>query len=248
MPAEGHVRLTPRPRNLLAELDRPDTGNALLPETVAALLDVLAAAERDPQCRALVIASTGSSFCLGADLKAMLRRGGLEEMSTGYWELLERLSTARVPTIALVEGPATGGGVGLAAACDLVVAGPAASFRLTEVLLGMLPTMLMPTLAGRIGSRLTLRLAMLAEPVGAAEAVRVGLADRLADEPRVALRSLLAQLGRADRETLADLKNVHRMLFGVDSRMGPFAERVFASSLRDRAAERIDRLAAEGLL
>lgn len=247
MPADDRVRVTALPGHLLAELNRPQAGNALLPATVAALTDAIAEAERDPRCQALVIAAHGPAFCLGADLR-LLREGGFDELATGYWQLLQRLSATRVPTIALVEGPATGGGVGLAAACDLVLAGPAASFRLTEVLVGMLPAMLMPALAARVGSRRALRLAMLAEPVGPDEAVRIGLADQVADDPRTAVRPVLARLRRAGKDTLGDLKDAHQLLFGTDGRVGPFVERVFTSGLRDRAAERIDRLMAEGLL
>jgi enoyl-CoA hydratase/carnithine racemase len=248
MHSEQHVITARRRGHLFVELNRPEAGNALLPEVTTELSDALDRAEEDSECRAFVLASTSPRFCAGADLAALCDEG-LTRLGTGYARLLSRLTTSRVPTVALVEGPATGGGVGLAAACDIVIAGPDAMFQLTEVVLGMLPTMLMPFLARRIGPQRALRLGMLASPVSAHESVAMGLADLCRDNPRAEIPRILAALARSPRETIGDLKEAHAVLFSVDDRWAALAERVFGARLTDPAvAQRISSLRSEGLL
>lgn len=248
MGTEQLVVTARRRGHVLAELNRPEAGNALLPEVVAELSSALDAAEEDPHCRAFVLASTGPTFCAGADLVA-LRDEDVTRFGTGYSRLLTRLASGRVPTIAVVEGKATGGGVGLAAACDVIIVGPEATFQLTEVFVGMLPTMLMPFLARRIGQQRALRLGMLAVRVSARESVEIGLAEVWREDPRAEVSRIVAALGRSSRETIGDLKEAHGVLFPIDGRWGVLAERAFAARLTDPAvAQRISLLVSEGLL
>ena len=86
------------------------------------------------------------------------------------WELLTELGDSRLVTVAVVEGRAVGGGVGLAAACDFVFAGPEAAFRLTELLFGLVPALVMPFVVARTGEHRMLRMAVLAEPYDASAA------------------------------------------------------------------------------
>jgi len=248
MRAGDAVRTTRKPGHLLVELAGEGTRNALTPELVAALHGVLDRAEADPDCRLVVFAATGEAFCAGSHL-TRLDAERFRGLSTGFWELLRRISGSRLPAVALVEGWAAGGGVGLAAACDVVIAAPPATFRLTEVCFGMLPTIVMPWVARRVGEHRALRLALLAERLTAADAQRCGLVDVVDDAPREALRRVLAAVRRSDRDTLGDLKDVHRVLFPVDNRYGLLAERVFGARIDDpKVSARIRALVEEGLL
>ena len=88
------------------------------------------------------------------------------------------------------------GGVGLVAACDLAVAGPAATFTLSETLWGLLPAMVMPFLVRRVGPQRAFRLTLSAETIDASEAHRIGMVDELAENPEVKLRALERRLSR----------------------------------------------------
>jgi polyketide biosynthesis enoyl-CoA hydratase PksH len=234
-----------------AVLNRPDEGNTLRPEIIQALHEAVDAAERDPSCRALVIESSGAQFCLGLDLAyARLaeewHEGGAQDQ---YWRLINRLRTAPVVTVAVVDGPAVGGGVGLACACDFVVVGSAATFRLTEVLLGLLPGMIMPGIARRIGEQRVFRMAMLTELLDADEAIRIGLADLAAERGADALRGVLVAVRRLDRDTVAALKSCRDTLFPTSDEYGEYAGRLLGRRLDDPAVrQRIDRLRLEGML
>ncbi|MFI9383543.1 enoyl-CoA hydratase/isomerase family protein [Kutzneria sp. NPDC052558] len=248
MTVDDAVRTIRKPGHLVVLLNDDRVGNALTPELVDRLHRALDEAEADPACRAVVLTAVGETFCAGSALRK-LDAEGFGAMATGLWRLLCRLAGGRLPTVAVMEGWATGGGVGLAAACDVVIASPSVTCQLTEVYFGMLPTIIMPWIARRVGEHRALRMAMLADRLTAAEAHRVGLIDVLDESPTTALRRVLAAVRRSDRDTLGDLKDVHRVLFPPDERYGLLAERTFGARLNDpKVANRIRALVKEGLL
>lgn len=235
-----------------ATLNRPDADNALRPETLDCLHRALDLAEQDPSCRALVMDSSADRFCTGLDLGyAMDAAGGPDGgADAAYWRLLTRLGESPVVTVSVVDGAATGGGVGLACACDLVLVGDAATFRLTEVLLGLLPGMMLPYLARRVGEQYAFRMALLAQEVTAAEAVRCGLADRHTPRAEDGVRDVLLALRRADRETLSELKVLrHRLFPAAAEGYGGYAGALLGRRLDNPAVrERIARLRRQGML
>src|SRR5689334_13805039 len=201
----GHVRVN---------LDRPVRRNTIDDSLLTELADALTAAEGAPDCRVFVISALGEDFCAGMDLSAS------HEDHTGsgelpYWTLLRRLATTELVTVSLVDGAATAGGVGLAAACDVVLAGERSTFRLTEALFGLVPAMALPFVARRTGEQQAFTSTLLATEFDAAEAVRAGLADRAADSAEQLLRPLLVSLRRVDRGTVAALKSYRGSLFGL---------------------------------
>ncbi len=228
-----------RSRGVLhALLDAPGRRNAVTPELLDALHAAVDTAEADPGCRVLVLSARGEHFCAGTDLTAPVPGPAAgPEGELPYWTLLDRLTRTPVVTVALVEGRATAGGVGLAAACDLVLAGPGARFRLTEALVGLVPAMALPFVARRTGERRAFTATLLAEDFDAAAAVAAGLADLLADEPAQALRRTLVALSRVDRSTAGALKTYRSRLFPRDARLGQDAGRVFLDRLTDPAVQ-----------
>lgn len=130
-----------------------------------------------------VLRGSPQVFCSGMDLgvamgqdEAQLRRG-----LQSYADLLLALRSAPCALIAAVEGNAFGGGVGLAAACDLVLASRSARFGLPEALHGFYPAIVFAVLAERVTPHQARQLALLCESVDAEEALRIGLADKVAD-------------------------------------------------------------------
>lgn len=235
------VTLTQGRGVIRAQLDQPELRNAVTPQLLDALHAAVDGAEADPQCRVLVLSARGEDFCAGTDLSdgapATVPDAEAEELP--YWRLLERLTRTPVVTVALVDGRATAGGVGLAAACDLVVAGPLARFRLTEALVGLVPAMALPFVARRTGEQRAFSATLLAEDLDAAAAVDAGLADMAAEDAEGALRRVLVGLSRVDRGTAGALKEYRTRLFPRDGRLGRDAGRAFLDRLADPAVHRL---------
>ncbi|MFI6099280.1 enoyl-CoA hydratase-related protein [Lentzea sp. NPDC051213] len=217
----GHVRVI---------LDRPVRRNTIDHDLLAELADALSAAEAAPDCRVFVISALGEDFCAGMDLSASHEdHAGDGELP--YWTLLRRLTTTELVTVSVVDGAATAGGVGLAAACDVVLAGTRATFRLTEALFGLVPAMALPFVARRTGEQTAFTATLLATEFDAEDAVRTGLADRCADSAEQLLRPLLVSLRRVDRDTVGALKSYRGKVFGWPEDIGSTAAGAFLGRL-----------------
>lgn len=172
----------------IVTLNRPDRHNAFDDVTIVELLQALAEMAADERVRVVVISSTGKSFCAGADLDWMKRAAGygVEENQRDakvLAEMLRKLAHLGKPTVARVQGPAYGGGVGLVAACDVAIATFDVQFALSEVKLGLIPATIAPHVIAAIGERAARRYMLTAERFSAAEAYRLGLVhEMVADE------------------------------------------------------------------
>jgi methylglutaconyl-CoA hydratase len=137
-------------------LNRPDVRNALDDTLVAALKAWAAAVPADGSVRVAVLQGAGASFCAGADLAWMERMSGYSHEenvrdATAAAEMFLALDSLPVPLIGRVHGAAMGGGVGLVAVCDIVVAAEDTAFGLTETRLGLVPAMISPYLLRKMG-------------------------------------------------------------------------------------------------
>ncbi|MDX3763523.1 enoyl-CoA hydratase/isomerase family protein [Streptomyces sp. AK02-04a] len=187
--------------------------NALTAEAVSGLHNALDEAEDRSGCRLLVITARGSHFCSGIDLTSALPPPWLTDQEPSVSTLLNRLATSTVMTAAVVDGAVTAGGVGLTAACDVVIARSAASFQLTELRLGLVPAVILPYLARRTGPHRAGALALLGETLSAEAACRAGLADHVSVRPDSEddlrwLRGQLTAVRRADIHTLKAYRDV----------------------------------------
>jgi methylglutaconyl-CoA hydratase len=169
-------------------LNRPDRHNAFDSQTIGELIQSFAGMASDDAVRVVVLSSTGKSFCAGADLEWMrtaARWTSAENEADArvLAEMLHRLATLQKPTVARIQGPAYGGGVGLVAACDIAVATFDTHFALSEVKLGLIPATIAPHVIAAIGERHARRYMLTAERFSAAEAYRLGLVhEMVADE------------------------------------------------------------------
>jgi methylglutaconyl-CoA hydratase len=161
-------------------LNRPERHNAfddgLIAELSAALVELAA----DSAIRVVLLAGRGKSFSAGADLAWMKRMAGYtaaenEADAQKMAEMLHRLDSLAKPTIALVQGAAMGGGVGLVAACDIAIAAEDAQFAFSEVRLGLTPATISPYVIAAIGPRAARRYFLTAERFDARRALRLGL-------------------------------------------------------------------------
>ena len=181
-------------------LNRPDVRNAIdLPLRIA-LAEAIETADADPQVRAIVLTGAGGSFCSGGDIATMTRLpfdAALERINLAQ-KVIRAIWATPKPVLAAVEGSAFGAGLGLAAACDRVVAGRDARFGATFTNVGLSGDMgTYVSLPARIGVAATRQLIMFPTPLSATDAHEQGLVDSLA-EPGGALAAAMA-----DAATLA---------------------------------------------
>jgi len=166
-------------------LNRPDRHNAFDDSLIAELTTEFDRAGADPALRAVVLDASGKSFSAGADLEWMRRMAGYgPERNLADARALARLMAVidalPKPVIGVVQGAAYGGGVGLVACCDLVVAAESARFCLSEVKLGLIPAVISPYVARAIGARASRRYFITAEVFSAATALALGLVGEVA--------------------------------------------------------------------
>lgn len=161
-------------------LNRPAVNNAYNSAMIDALLAACASARAGQAVRVVVLSGRGCHFQAGADLGWLdtVRSQGTaanldasERTARAVWEL----NTLPVPTVALIQGGCFGGGTGIAAACDVVIAADNAQFAISETRWGMSPVIILPQLADAIGVRQVRRYAQTGERFGATEAKRIGL-------------------------------------------------------------------------
>lgn len=172
-------------------LNRPELHNAFDDALIAEMTTALNRLGADPAVRAVVLASNGRSFSAGADLDWMRRMAGQSFTDNladaGRLERLMRtLDRLPKPTLALVQGPAYGGGVGLVACCDVAIACERATFCLSEVKLGLTPATISPYVVNAIGSRWARRYFQTAEVFSAARAQDIGLVHEVVAEAELA--------------------------------------------------------------
>jgi methylglutaconyl-CoA hydratase len=171
-------------------LDRPEVHNAFDDEVIAELTRAFRRLGSDPAARIVVLRANGKSFSAGADLEWMQRVAHYSHEQNvadamALAEMLRALDACPRPTVALVQGPAYGGGVGLVAACDIAIAADAASFALTEVRLGLIPAVISPYVIAAIGERACRRYFLTAERFSAADAYRLGLVHQVVPDDRL---------------------------------------------------------------
>ena len=231
-------------------LDRPAAHNAFDERAVAALTERLKGWGGDDAVRAVVLAARGESFCAGADIAWMRRAADFTEAENvadagALAELLRVLDTLPKPTVALVQGPAYGGGVGLVACCDIALCVRRARFQFSEVKLGLIPAVIAPYAIAAIGARQARRYFLTAEPISAEEALRLGLVHQVLDDRQAlaaARERIVGALAAAAPLALAEAKALIAALAGrpVDSSM-------IESTTRRIAARRASAEAREGL-
>jgi enoyl-CoA hydratase/carnithine racemase len=165
-------------------LNRPDARNALDRELSEALLAEFRTAMGDERVRSVAIAAQGTAFSAGGDLRQMGRLAGSPAATAYGWpgpvvELHQLALEAAKPTIALVDGPAYAGGMGVAGLCDVVLATPKASFALPEVRVGLFPMIIVAHLARSLPRKVMLEMMLTGQPLSVEDAHRVGFVNRL---------------------------------------------------------------------
>jgi methylglutaconyl-CoA hydratase len=196
-------------------LNRPELRNALNDPVLNSISDSLSELEKDHSVRVIVLAGRGQAFCAGGDLSRMEQASkatrAKSKLEAGrFAKLLYRMHTYPKPLIARVHGAAFAGGMGLVAACDLVVAAEEAEFCLPEVRIGLVPAMISPYIVRAIGEQQARRYVLTGERLAAREAQRLGFVHECvaAAELDARVEKFAAQLAQAGPQALARSKKL----------------------------------------
>ena len=229
-------------------LNRPEVYNAYNGAMIEALLTAYEDLA-DKALRAVVIAGAGRNFQAGADVNWLdaVRRSSPEEnlrASRATGDLVRRLDTLPLPTIALVQGGCFGGGTGIVAACDIAIAADNASFSIAEVRVGVAGTIIVPQLNDAIGLRHVRRYALTGERFDAQEARRIGLVHEVVplNELETAGERVIGHLLASAPEAVAQTKACALRFAWSD-----LDAKTFTGLIESHAAKRQSAEAAEGL-
>ena len=230
-------------------MNRPDVHNAFNAQLIADLTTACIELDADEAVRAVVLAGRGKSFSAGADLNWMKAAGEASEAENfadamKLAGMLRTLAEMKKPTIARVHGAALGGGMGLASACDICIAGDKAVFATSEVKFGIIPSAISPYVIRAIGERQATRYFQTAERIGAARAAELGLAHEAvaSEELDAKVKEVVEALLQGGPKSQAAAKDLIR---AVANR--PLSDALVEDTARRIASLRATPEAKEGL-
>jgi len=228
--ADGQVSLDVTRRAATITLNSPQTRNALSSELIAELLHAIErAAESDS--RVIVLTHAPPVFCSGLDLKQVA--GGSVDLS-GLESVILALRHVRQPTIAVLTGAVRAGGLGIMAACDLVVVAPTVNFAFTEVKLGAVPALISVPILARVAWSSVAAAFLTGEEFDATRALAIGLVTHVSDDPQGTAQRIIDSICAAGPEAVATTTKILRRAAddSFESKldeMRQLSERVFAS-------------------
>lgn len=230
-------------------LNRPDVHNAFDDIMIGELIQALDAFAAQPQLRVLLLRSLGKNFSAGADLgwmRSMADKNYDENLldAAELAKLMQKLDSFPAPTLALVQGAAFGGAVGLVACCDIAIASDKASFCLSEVKIGLIPAVISPYVVRAIGERASRRYFLTAERFFAAEALQLGLLHKMvSDDELHGVSDAMVQTLLANSP--AAVKAAKELIFTVANQ--PTTQALIDETSRRIAAIRVSGEGQEGL-
>ena len=200
-------------------LNRPDVRNAFNETTITELALAFDELGRREDVRAIVLAANGVAFCAGADLNWMKKMAGYSHAenlddATRLADMLRTIYLCPKPVVAKVQGDCYAGGMGLVAACDIVVAVEEANFCLSEVKLGLIPATISPYVIKAMGENAARRYFLTAERFSAREAHRIGFAhevvaaDKLDEQVAAIVKSLVTNSPNAVAEAKVLVRDI----------------------------------------
>lgn len=200
-------------------LDRPEKRNALNSELIDSIITRMKQVAGHPFVRAIILTGAGGTFCAGADLVELHKtipldgfgsNAEVESVVADWGKLFEDVRRSPIPTIAVVQGAALGGGAALASVCDYVILDREAVIGYPETKRGIVPALASVYLLRQVGERQASRLLIGGEVVDAEEAVRIGLATFISDDPMQHAEELARKLTQCGPKAVAETKKLIR--------------------------------------
>ena len=235
-------------------MNRPDAGNALLPEQRDRIIELLGIASNDASVRAVALRANGRHFCTGADVGSIAGASsgerkvgdGMRRIQGGAQRLIAAVLDCTKPVVAVVHGPAAGLGAHLAFACDLVVAADSAYFLEPFLLRGLVVdaggAYLLPRMVGLQRAK---ELAFLGDKLPAAEAKELGLVNRVvpADQLDAAATELLTRLAAMPTSALSFTKQLFNRSLDGD-RTASFVAEAMAQEMQSHSHDATEGVTA----
>lgn len=215
-------------------LEDGDSGNRLNPERLGQLNAAFTALENDEKARFIIIRSKGQNFCLGMDLQKAAEGNDTADVKEAvklYAVILERIHTSEKTVVVLLDGSVKAGGVGLVAACDVVLASEKTDFELSETLLGIIPANVLPYIFMlRISPQAARYLILTASRISVQKAADIGLVDEVfsSEEFEKKVKTLCKQLMRISPDAAREYKS--------------FSNEFLTMSFPDRKKAAIDKI------
>jgi enoyl-CoA hydratase/carnithine racemase len=200
-------------------LNRPDKRNPIGPATCGELVAALGALKASAGVRVILLTGAGSVFSAGGDLASM--QGGAPGPTATLVELFTTMHEVGKPIIAMVNGHALAGGLGLMVACDLVIASDAAQFGTTEIAVGLWPMMITAEITRSVGRKKTLEMMLTGSKLSAQEAVACGLVNRAVPATELEAETMKLATEIAERSPAAIRLGLHAFYRSQDMELEP---------------------------
>ncbi|MGE6453571.1 enoyl-CoA hydratase-related protein [Shewanella baltica] len=218
-------------------LDRAEVHNAFDEVMISEMISVLSYFAEHKQCQVLVLKANGKNFSAGADLNWMRKQAKMDfeqnlDDAKALAKLMQDLDTFPKPTIALVQGAAFGGALGLICASDIAIATTRASFCLSEVKLGLIPAVISPYVARAMGNRASRRYMLTAERFSADTALKLNVIHEISDDLDAAAKPIIDAL----------LANSPQGMAWVKTLLSHLEDGVIDQNTIDYTSERIARI------
>ncbi len=222
-------------------LNRPDKRNPIGPSTCGELVAAFTALKNNADIRVIVLTGAGTMFSAGGDLSSM--QGGAPGPTASLVDLFVAMHEIGKPIIAMVNGDALAGGLGLMVACDLVIASEAARFGTTEINVGLWPMMITAEISRSVGRKKTLEMMLTGRKLDAAEALACGLINRAVPAAELEAETMTLATSIAERSPAAIRLGLHAFYRSQDMELEPQLRYLHAELGRVLALED----AAEGI-
>ncbi len=226
-------------------MDQPHNRNAMTPALLGGLADGLDAALADDAVGVVVLTNTGPAFCAGADLSGGGKQRAPRRKEPGLADILADIQDSPKPVVARIAGHCVGGGIGLAAACDISLAEDGARFAFTEVRVGVAPAIISVVCLPKLRRADALELFLSGERISAARAAEVGLITRAvpAGGLDAEVAAVVARLLAGGPSALAAAKRLVYTIPGME-RKAAFARTTELSQSLFASAEAAEGMAA----
>ncbi len=216
MPFET-ILVKEEPRSITITLNRLERKNSINQTLLHEISQVIDHAEQIETCRAVILEGQNGLFCTGMDFNEAANGGNL--LDDQYMTLIKRFTLMPKVVIAKLDGSVMAGGMGIVAACDLVVSTPRSTFSLPEALWGLLPANVLPFLIRRVGFQKAYVLTLTTSTIQATEAKSINLVDELSENIDEAIRKLMLRLVRLEDQTILDMKDYFRKMWLINEAM-----------------------------
>ncbi|AHC73476.1 ptzJ [Candidatus Endolissoclinum faulkneri L5] len=220
-PSKSPIKQEVRGTMLLAIMDKPETGNTLNSAMIQCMHKIVDRFEVDSAFKVLALCGQASIFCEGMDFNeatttTVKDMSSLRTRILPFWQLLARFASVPKMVVSVIDGRVSAGGLGLAAASDLVISTNRSNFLLSELMFGLLPAIIAPFLVRRIGWQPAWRMTLTAKRLDAKEMRNLNLIDDLTDDLDNALRRLIIRANRMDTRAIGAAKEYFNALEPMD--------------------------------